>query len=77
MKTDYEHFYFRQAITDQQKPIWIPFHGKTNTNYGTIDFHLYWNTWVFSPHPLAVLSSAELKDIMDFLDQLNSSQNNA
>lgn len=72
LKTQYKFIHFEQAqyITDT----WYCFNNRKKTILGTIEFDSGWNQWVYCPHENTTYSSGCLKDIVDFITQLDKSK---
>jgi outer membrane PBP1 activator LpoA protein len=65
LKTKYKHIEFVVNANE-----WICIAHSTQAKLGTIQFHRYWKTHVYLPEN-SLYSPDCLRDIADFLEQLN------
>ena len=66
MKTKYKFIHFKEWTSTT----WIIYNRKHKNKLGEITFTKDWKRFVFVPQPETIWSSDCLRDIADFLDQL-------
>lgn len=70
MKTKYKHIYFEKAASFEDL-IWICYSNKGDIWLGSIPKKKVWRQYVFEPGSDCIFNNGCLRDIADFLDQLN------
>ena len=75
MKTNYDHIHFeyRARGSDENRKTWCCMNNKNNWELGCVFFYKDWNTFIFTPsNQTSVYSSSCLRDIAEFIDELNN-----
>ena len=67
MKTKYKYIHF-EKIDDW----WLCRNNRSNDELGRLDYYKRWKEWVFESERGCVFNNSCLRDIADFLDQLNA-----
>ena len=70
MKTKYKHIQFEKAPPGLGW-IWSCYNNKTNELLGDIDYYKSWRQYVIEFQSGCVFNNQCLRDIADFLDQIN------
>lgn len=70
MKTEYKHIHFVN-----KKKLWICRNNKTDSDLGCIWFYETWKRYTIIFDEKAIFDAGCLRDISDFLDQLNKNNN--
>ena len=73
MKTKYKHIHFEEMAL-KPNSIWYCRNNKTTAILGSAEFYKSWKKWVFSSRQDAVFDASCLRDIADFLEQLDKSK---
>ena len=67
MKTKYTHIYFeKEETTDKNWPCW----SNTGVILGYVEYHKPWKKWVIETIDDIIFDSSCLRDIADFMEQL-------
>jgi len=75
MKTDYKYIYFKLHPTQDEKrktKIWICCNKSSDIVLAEIKWYPPWRQYCLSPESYMVFNDGCLKDIIDFLNQLNN-----
>jgi len=67
MKTRYKYIHF----DDVQDCGWYCYNNRNDDSLGCVTFYPIWKQWVIDFRPDMVFNNQCLRDIADFLDQLN------
>ncbi|KKN39464.1 hypothetical protein LCGC14_0743350 [marine sediment metagenome] len=72
MKTKYKFIHFAEALpVHVEKLLWVCHNNRDNHVLGTIPEEKVWKQYVFQPSPNCIFNNGCLRDIADFLDQIN------
>ena len=71
MKTRYKFIHFRQA---RQDGVWFCFNNNNGDSMGVVEFYKRWKQYVIDFGEGCVFKNQCLKDIADFLEQLNKKE---
>ena len=67
LRTHYKHIYFEQRADKD----WDCLNNKSNTLLGWISWYYSWKNYVFTGSTTSIFDAGCLRDIADFLEQLN------
>jgi hypothetical protein len=71
MKTDYKHIYFEKSAVVSIPQVWLCKNKKSKATLAQLYCYQPWRQYVFAPLRNAVFNDSCLKDIINFLEQLN------
>ena len=72
LKTRYKFIHFYEALSVHTKKYsWICHNNKNGSALGAVEFYRLWNQYIIEFNNDCVFNSQCLKDIADFLEQLN------
>ena len=71
MKTEYKYIHFVKVKGNPKTSIWICRNNKSNTDLGEVKWYGQWRQYCYFPDGMSVYNIDCLKDIIDFVNQLN------